>query len=324
MTDTKTEQKDTPQEELSATELADFDDVAAGQEETAAAMAQAKDDKPPADEQATAAVDDEPASAADDGAGDSSDEKGKQPTIPKSRFDEAIAKERERADARAAELQAQIDALKAGPPVNYGEEIASVTEAIKELRADWNNDRFDGSFDEYEAKQAELQDKKESLLVGKVKAAARDELIEEQRQNEEKRELQVWADAAAAFVAEHPIYKQDAPEFDADKKAELEAELLSVFARFPNMSHAEKLAEAHKRVVPSDPAPAGNVTNLHAARNAADAKAQAAASTAPNPAGAGAGDRGRARFPGIGPGMSEEDYKKLPKDIRESKDVAGF
>ena len=303
MTDTKT-----PPEELSAAELADFDDTAAGQEETAAAMATSKDETPPADDPPV--VDDAPPAAAAEVADDTAgDDKGKQPTIPKSRFDEAIAKERERSDARAAELQREIDALKAGPAIDYDEEITALAKKF--------NEDDDFTHDDYIAQR-------DKLLVGKVKAEARNELIEEQRQHEAQREMQAWADATTAFVADHPVYKADAPEFDADKKAELEAELLSVFARFPNKSHAEKLAEAHKRVSPAEHAPSGNVTNLHAARNAADAKAQAVASTAPNPAGAGAGDRGRASFPGIGPEMSEDDYKKLPKDLRESKEVAGF
>lgn len=294
MTENKTQQDDN-------TDLADFDDVAAGPGD---APSDDKPADPPAEETAPESAAETPADTQD----------AKQPHIPKARFDEAIAKERERADARAAELQEQIDALKAGPPVDYSEEI-------KSLDAAWNDDTFDGSHDEYLAKRTQL-------TKAEAKQEAREELEREQAEKAAAKSAQDWNDASTDFAKAHPIYDKSHADFDAEEHAALEAALHGVFAKYPNASNADKLEKAHKiieaiAVAEGRREPAAP-PNPHAARNAQDAKAQANASAAPNPAAAGSGDRGRTTFPGIGPGMSEEDYKKLPKDIRESKDVAGF
>ena len=301
-----TENKTPPQDELSAADLADFDDAVAGQEDNAKAMA---DDAPAAkDEEApAAAATEEAAPAAKVEDAPAATEAGNQPTIPKARFDEAIQKERERADARAAELQAEIDKLKAGPPVNYSEEI----KALKQRYEDDDDFTLEAYMEQHS-----------KLVTAQAKAETREELLEEQRQLAAQRAEQAWADAAAAFVAAHPEYA------DGEAKTDLEAALHGVFAKFPTASDADKLERAHKIVQAmngkAEPAAPAAPANPHAIRNAADATAQARASAAPNPAGAGSGDRGLSSFPGIGPEMQDKDYKALPKDLRESKELASF
>ena len=301
MTENKTPQDDN-------TDLADFDDVAAGPGDAPTddkpADPPAEDAEVPAEEVAPEPPAETPAEPQD----------SKQPHIPKARFDEAIAKERERADARAAELQAQIDALKAGPPVDYSEEI-------KALDAAWNDDRFDGSHDEYLTKRTQL-------TKAEAKQEAREELEREQAEKAAAKAAQDWNDASADFAKAHPIYDKSHADFDAEEHAALEAALHGVFAKYPNASNADKLEKAHK-IVEAIAVAEGRrepvaPPNPHAARNAQDAKAQASASAAPNPAAAGSGDRGRTTFPGIGEGMKPEDYKSLPKELRESKELASF
>lgn len=302
MSDNKT----APDTELGDTDLADFDDAAAGQ------------GAPPAEKPAEA-QDDKPAEMADapkDGADQPADAKPDAPMIPKGRFDEALRERDSERAARAAEkaradaLAAEVEALKKGPPINYAEEI-------KALDAAWNSDGEDA----FEGTHADYLAKRDALLIGQAREDARAEFAEEQAQLSAAEKLAAWEKDARKFIQSDDRYS------DADEFARFNEALEIQFARNPQGTHQEWLDAAHKHVqalaiVEGRVQPESVVKDPNAARNAADAKAQAVASAAPSPAGS--SDRGRASFPGIGDGMDEKDYKALPKDVRESKDLASF
>lgn len=304
MSDNKT----APDTELGDTDLADFDDAAAGQ------------GAPPAEKPAEA-QDDKPAEMADapkDGADQPADAKPDAPMIPKGRFDEALRERDSERAARAAEkaradaLAAELEALKKGPPINYAEEI-------KALDAAWNSDgedAFDGTHADYLAKR-------DALLVGQAKEQARAEFQEEMAELTKAQYMASWEKASTTFVDSHEMYAdKNGPDF-----LYFNAALKNEFASNPEGTFQEWLDAAHemaveKAIKAGRAQPESVVKDPNAARNAADAKAQAVASSAPSPAGS--SDRGRASFPGIGDGMDEKDYKALPKDVRESKDLASF
>lgn len=204
-----------------------------------------------------------------------------------------LAQERERAEALAAELAA----LKAGPAINYDDEI-------KALDAAWNDDNFDGSHDEYLAKR-------DGLIAGRAEQNAIARYEQQQAEKAAQKAANEWAAAANAFVEEHPEYQNPA------EKADLEAALHGVFAKFPDASDAEKLARAHKIVLalngksePAAAAPAGP----HAGRDAADAQAAAKASAQPPAVNGGVssagGPIGNVDMANLKPGS----FSKLTKD----------
>ena len=191
--------------------------------------------------------------------------------IPKARLNEVLQErdaERERAEALAAELAA----LKQGPAINYDDEI-------KALDAAWNDDNFDGSHDEYLAKR-------DGLIAGRAEQNAIARYEQQQADKAAQQAAQAWAAAANAFVDEHPEYQNPA------EKADLEAALHGVFAKFPDASDAEKLERAHKIVLalngktePEAP------KNPNAGRNKSDAQAASIASSQPPTIKGGQGNR---------------------------------
>lgn len=209
-----------------------------------------------------------------------------------------LATERQRADALAAELAA----LKAGPAINYDEEITS-------LKEKWDNDEFEGTLDEFIAAR-------DALLAGKIKADTRNEFQQEQAQAAALKAEQAWAEAANAFAEAHPEYA------DPEAKTDLEAALHGVFAKFPNASDADKLERAHKIVQAMngkvEAAPAAPSTDPNADRNKADAQASAKASAAPKVVAGGVssagGPVGNIDMANLKPGQ----FSKLSKDQQEA------
>lgn len=211
-------------------------------------------------------------------------------TIPKGRFNEVLA-ERDRERERAEALAAELEALKKGPPVDYDAEV-------KALDAAWNDDEFEGS-------HADYLNKRDGLIAARAEQAAIEKYEQMQAEREAQKAAEAWASAANAFVEAHPEYTEPA------SKAELEAALHGVFAKFPGASDAEKLERAHKIVLALN---GKEERGPHGARNAADASAASKAAAQPPMPRAGAGNRsavdGEIDYANLKPGQ----FSKLTKE----------
>ena len=213
--------------------------------------------------------------------------------IPKGRLNEVLA-ERDRERERAEALAAELEALKKGPPVDYAAEVKALDEA-------WNNDEFDGSHEEYIAKR-------DGLIVARAEQDAIQRYEQTQAERQAQKAAEQWATTANAFVEAHPEYR------DPAAKGELEAALHGVFAKFPDASDADKLDRAHKIVLAmngrAEEAPKGP----NADRNKADAQLAAKASAQPPSINGGVssagGPIGNVDFSNMKPGT----FSKLSKD----------
>lgn len=212
-----------------------------------------------------------------------------------------LATERQRADALAAELAA----LKAGPAINYDEEITS-------LKEKWDNDEFEGTLDEFIAAR-------DALLVQKTEADARAKFQQEQAERDVNAKLEAWDKDARSFVDSNDRYKDEA------ELTRLNEALAIQFARNPNGSHADWLIGADKHVqamaIVEGRAPAAApaaTTDPNADRNKADAQASAKASAAPKVVAGGVssagGPVGNIDMANLKPGQ----FSKLSKDQQEA------
>lgn len=226
-------------------------------------------------------------------AAEKAEEAKKPDMIPKGRLNEVLA-ERDRERERAEALAAELEALKKGPPVDYAAEVKALDEA-------WNNDEFDGSHEEYIAKR-------DGLIVARAEQDAIQRYEQTQAERQAQKAAEQWATVANAFVEAHPEYR------DAAAKGELEAALHGVFAKFPDASDADKLDRAHKIVLAmngrAEEAPKGP----NADRNKADAQLAARASAQPPAINGGVssagGPIGNVDFSNMKPGT----FSKLSKD----------
>lgn len=266
---------------------------------------QTDDDKAAAELAEKEAADKAADEAAAKAEADKAEEAKKADVIPKGRFNEALRErdaERQRADALAAELAA----LKAGPAINYDEEITS-------LKEKWDNDEFEGTLDEFIAAR-------DALLVQKTEADARAKFQQEQAERDVNAKLEAWDKDARSFVDSNERYKDEA------ELARLNEALAIQFARNPNGSHADWLIGADKHVQAmaivegrAQPAAApAAATDPNAERNKADAQASAKASAAPKVVAGGVssagGPVGNIDMASLKPGQ----FSKLPKDQQEA------
>ena len=219
------------------------------------------------------------------------DEETRKPDmIPKGRFNDVLA-ERDRERERAEALAAELEALRRGPPVDYSAEIKALDEA-------WNDDTFDGSHEDYLSKR-------DGLIAARAEQVAIEKYEQQQAEREAQKAAQAWAVAANAFVEAHPEYTE------AAAKSELEAALHGVFAKFPDASDSEKLQRAHKIVLALN---GKDEKGPHNTRNAADASAASRAAAQPPMPRAGAGNRstvdGEIDYANLKPGQ----FGKLTKE----------
>lgn len=209
-----------------------------------------------------------------------------------------LQQERERAEALAAELEA----LKKGPAVDYGEEI-------KKLDAAWNSDgddAFDGTHADYLAQR-------DALLVQKAEADALVKFEQQRAQRDAEDALAAWDKAARAFIDADARYQ------DPDEFARFNAALEVQFKINPNGTHDDWLTAAHKQVealaiVEGRAQPEAVKKGPHDDRNKADAQAAAKASGAPPAAtggvSSGSGPIGNIDMSALKPGQ----FSRLPKD----------
>lgn len=189
-------------------------------------------------------------------------EKAKRIRIPKSRFDEALGK----AKQREAALLDEIEKLKGG------QQASATAKAVKDMR---------GKIDE-------LQDKYEDLLTDGKKDEARKvrKQVEELRDELSEYQTSVKSDAArkaaveeltynaqlAGYEAKYPALNPEHEDFDDEKTDEV-ATLLNAFVK-AGQKRADALAKAVKYVLGNPPAAAkGGDDKDDAAKKAADARA---------------------------------------------------
>lgn len=331
---------DLPADETEDAELADFDDPtpAAPADEAEApattAAPQAETAAPGSSDAAAAqlAASAEPQAGASNGEGggaETNDELDAEalaavagmadgPMIPKSRFDEATGKLKDRLDTVQSELESikaqQQAALAPLPERNFDAERAILKK----------------KFGDGELEDEEYQDQREALILEEAEHKAHARLMlaqaEQQRAASEQAWLgkfNAWAERNAEFMAngirnDQAValinrYSQDPNLTDEQVLEKAEKDLFEAFGWQPEGSGAGK----------PEPTPPPAPANPHAARDARDAAAQSRASVAPDPAAGGAGDRGRRAFPAM-LDLKDKDFNALPKEVREAKTLADF
>lgn len=274
-------------------ELADFDDTPAA-EATQAGEGQGGDESEQIDTELLKAV---------AGEGD----EARAPMIPKARFDEV--------NGELKELRSRVDAMQ------QERVVADARAQMRDFAAEkvaLRHQRDGGELDD-----DEYLDKRDALVVEEAEQRALMKAVQFQQEQQREQSEQAWkqrigewestnADFLANSIRRNAVaslleeYSKDSSLSDADLLAKVEAEAFEAFG------FAREVADATKA--------AGK--DLHAARNAADAKAQANASTAPT-FGAGSSDRGRKAVPGL-VGLGDADWKNVPKEVRESDQLADF
>lgn len=288
-------------------DLADFDDVAAGVAAPVAADAGEGEGTDAGAAGTGEAAGDEinpdllkAVAGEDDGASG--------PMIPKARFDEvngALKELRTKVDAMQQEREAA--AVKA-----QARDFAAEKAALRDAR-----DNGDLTDDEY-------LDKRDALVIEEAEQRAAVKLTQLQAEQQRVQREQAWQQRITAWEAANADflsnairrdaverlmakYGQDASLSDEALIARVEAEAFEAFG------FAREVADATKAAAERDP---------HQSRNAKDAKAQARASSAPA-FGSGSSDRGRKSVPGM-IGLGDKDWNNLPKEVRESDQLADF
>ena len=196
------------------------------------------------------------------------EEKKKRIRIPKSRFDEALGKAKQREQA----LLDEIEKLKGG------QQASATAKAVKDMRA----------------KIDELQDKYEDLILDGKKDEARkvrrqvDELREDLTEYQTNTKSEAARKAAidemsynaqlAGYEAKYPALNPEHEDFDEDKTDEV-ATLLNAFVK-AGQKRADALAKAVKYVLGAPPAAGkggdGDKSKELADQRAADARKKAA------------------------------------------------
>ena len=211
-----------------------------------------------------------------------------------------LAQERARAEALAAE----VAALKAGPAVDYGDEI-------KKLDAAWNSDDEDA----FNGTHAEYLEQRDALLVQKAEADALVKFEQAQAKRSAEEQLAAWDKTANAFVAANDRYK------DPEELARFNEALELQFARNPQGAHADWLAAADKHVQAlaivegrAQPEAKTEPKGPHDDRNKADAVASTKASAAPKTVAGGVssagGPIGTVDFANLKPGTFSKNLSR--------------
>lgn len=172
------------------------------------------------------------------------DEKGKfakkpsDAVIPKARFDEAVRRERERAEAAERELQAIREQQK---QYTRGANIEAAIEQVKELRAQQNKALIAGD----DAKATELANEIDRLNRLVDNENAEDKTA---RAKEETREQIRWEMTVDAIYAKYPELNDEGEEFDQDLTDEV-ADIMAGIARRERLPRSAALLKAVERVM---------------------------------------------------------------------------
>jgi hypothetical protein len=187
------------------------------------------------------------------------EEKKKRIRIPKSRFDEALGKAKQREQA----LLDEIEKLKGG------QQASATAKAVKDMRTEIDKlqDKYedlilDGKKDEarkVRRQVEELRDELSEYQTNTKSEAARKAAIDEMSYNAQ----------LAGYEAKYPALNPEHEDFDEDKTDEV-ASLLNAFVK-AGQKRADALAKAIKYVMGNPPAKGDDKDD--AAREAADARA---------------------------------------------------
>lgn len=182
------------------------------------------------------------------------DEKGKfakkpsgDTVIPKARFDEAVRRERERAEAAERELQAIREQQK---QYTRGANIEAAIEQVKELRAQQNKALIAGE----DAKATELSNEIDRLNRLIDNENAEDKTA---RAKEETREQIRWEMTVDAIYAKYPELNDEGEEFDQDLTDEV-ADIMAGIARRERLPRSAALLKAVERVMARRSPPAAD------------------------------------------------------------------
>ena len=190
------------------------------------------------------------------------EEKKKRIRIPKSRFDEALGKAKQREQA----LLDEIEKLKGG------QQASATAKAVKDMRAE-----IDKLQDKYEDLILDGK-KEEARKVRRQVEALRDELSEYQTNTKSEAARKAAIDEMsynaqlAGYEAKYPALNPEHEDFDEDKTNEV-ATLLNAFVK-AGQKRADALAKAVKYVLGAPPAAGKELADQRAAearKKAADA-----------------------------------------------------
>lgn len=246
---------------------------------------------------------------ADDAAGEPAKteaEPHKSPMIPKARFDE-VNSELKEMRARLETLEQQRQQTMVQTDRDFEAERAELKKRYLE----------DGEIDRDEYYEA-----REAIAIAEAQARIVTTLSQQQQEIARQQAEQAWHQRISAWEQQNADFLANSIRRDAV------ANLLTRYGADPSIDNDALIAKVQAEAFEAfnwsgTSAPVVAPANPHAARNAADARAQAAASSVPSLAAAGSGDRGRKSFPGITE-IPDADYKNLPKEVREAKDLANF
>jgi len=165
--------------------------------------------------------------------GETDDDDSKEPRIPKARFDEAVRRERERAQQLEAELKTyQTREQQRETASNLEESMAKVKELVKShtsLLADGDLDKASGVMEEILSLHADMAD-------ARVQAAS------QTTRSSVKEEMRYDA-AVSRIEAEYPMLNPDNPDFDRDTTRRVQA-LMTGIMQTERKDPATALTEA--------------------------------------------------------------------------------
>lgn len=241
-----------------------------------------------------------------DGAGGSVGDGRRAPMIPKARFDEALARERERNEQIAAEnqrLKERIEAVES--------RVNGVVSAPAAPETDFQaeKDKLQKQYDDGEIDFAKFQADRDKIVVAETAYTVHKQIAEStaaatqaQIQNEWNDMITAWTQEHAEFMA-NPIREKAVSDlltqYGADQTLDNKALLEKVQnAAFEAFAYTPKKAEPGK--------PAANP------RDVSDAAAAAAGSAIPGAIQGGEGNRATAAKPGL-EGLKPGEFSKLSK-----------
>ncbi len=226
--------------------------------------------------------------------------------IPKARFDDAVNKERERAQKAIEDAEAMRARLKAlEDRVNLQHAIPEAPEKdFAKEKADLRKKYDDGDIDaeQYEVERDKIVIAETAYLVKRDVAVASAAAAAADIEADWNTKITAWVETNAEFMA-NPIREQAV------------ASLLEKYGKDGSMSNADLLARVEKEAFeafnykPSTPAAPANP---NASRNAADAKAASAASSLGGTPAGGEGNRSTEGKSGI-EGIKQGEFNKLSR-----------
>jgi len=229
--------------------------------------------------------------------------------IPKSRFDEAVNKERERADAaleRAAALEAQLQAAQRiqQPQPAVNNELAEVAAYLDEQQAAYEQFLIDGMTTEARAARVEVERARDYLMNARISHMA------EVTRNDTLTTLK-YESTLANIEQAYPVLDPDGPAYD-DKVANEVADLVDAFMA-QGKNNVQALRQAVKYVMG---APAAQPATPAPTPREVEARKKAAAVLAAQPPNTALTGKTAATAPLNFKGMTVEQFSKVDEETR--------